>query len=389
LLEGPRSAPPIAVHLLVYSLARLGRLGEAEERLDATDGADAIPATDDRWEKWGLFADRARVLIYGGRLAEAQDMLMAAYGRVVGQPAAEARAYVAGQLAVLHLEQGRAQSAFLRASESSSLFLQLGRAYTARWYLAVAAEALALAGRADKAAEALDAHDSLHLPPALLNETNLLRARAWTAVATGDLPGARRQLEAAADIGEEIGDLVGTTSALHDLARIGRARHVAPQLAALADEVEGGLAAARALYATALAGRNSLVLDKVSHDFEALGAILYAAEASAEAAAALGRAGEVRKAAHAEQRASRLLARCEGALTPSVRSVTARVRLTPGELAAALQAAAGRTNREIAASMQLSVRTVESNLQRVYEKLGVSGRHELADALSDGPTPTQ
>jgi DNA-binding CsgD family transcriptional regulator len=28
---------------------------------------------------------------------------------------------------------------------------------------------------------------------------------------------------------------------------------------------------------------------------------------------------------------------------------------------------------------------VESHLQRAYEKLGVSGRHELADALRDQP----
>jgi DNA-binding NarL/FixJ family response regulator len=33
--------------------------------------------------------------------------------------------------------------------------------------------------------------------------------------------------------------------------------------------------------------------------------------------------------------------------------------------------------------MHLSVRTVENRLQRVYEKLGISGRHELAAALED------
>jgi DNA-binding CsgD family transcriptional regulator len=36
--------------------------------------------------------------------------------------------------------------------------------------------------------------------------------------------------------------------------------------------------------------------------------------------------------------------------------------------------------------MHLSVRTVETYLQHVYQKLGISGRHELADALHDEPT---
>jgi DNA-binding NarL/FixJ family response regulator len=41
------------------------------------------------------------------------------------------------------------------------------------------------------------------------------------------------------------------------------------------------------------------------------------------------------------------------------------------------------TSREIAETIVVSTRTVENHLQRVYEKLGVSGRAELADALGD------
>lgn len=160
---------------------------------------------------------------------------------------------------------------------------------------------------------------------------------------------------------------------------------MAARLAALADDVDGDLVAARAAYATAIADRDSEALEKVSADFEVLGASLYAAEASAEAAIFLRRAGRARYAAAAEQKAGRLLARCEGAITPAVQAITARVFLTPGELDAARQAAAGRSSRQIAADMQLSVRTVESRLQRVYEKLGVSGRRELGDALADLP----
>jgi DNA-binding CsgD family transcriptional regulator len=118
-----------------------------------------------------------------------------------------------------------------------------------------------------------------------------------------------------------------------------------------------------------------------------MGAILYAAEASAEAAVLLRRTGNARAAAAAEQKAARLPARCEGAATPPVRAIGARVRLTPGELDTAVPAAAGRSNKQIAGHLHLSVRTVESHLQRVYEKLGISGRHELAAALRDQPDP--
>jgi len=44
-------------------------------------------------------------------------------------------------------------------------------------------------------------------------------------------------------------------------------------------------------------------------------------------------------------------------------------------------AAAGRSNPEIAESLLLSRKTVENYLHRVYEKLGISGRAELAAAL--------
>jgi DNA-binding CsgD family transcriptional regulator len=120
-----------------------------------------------------------------------------------------------------------------------------------------------------------------------------------------------------------------------------------------------------------VAARDSQALGKVSGDFEDMGAMLYAAEASAEAAVLLRRAGQARDAAAVEQKAARLLARCEGAATPPVQIITARVRLTPGELDAAVQAAAGRSNKQIASDMQLSVRTVESHLQRVRQARGL------------------
>lgn len=44
-------------------------------------------------------------------------------------------------------------------------------------------------------------------------------------------------------------------------------------------------------------------------------------------------------------------------------------------------AAAGRFNREIAAELVVSVRTVESQLSAVFRRLGVRSRGKLATAL--------
>jgi DNA-binding CsgD family transcriptional regulator len=45
-------------------------------------------------------------------------------------------------------------------------------------------------------------------------------------------------------------------------------------------------------------------------------------------------------------------------------------------------AAEGSTNAEIAARLQISRRTVESNLARAYGKLGIRGRAQLSAALA-------
>jgi DNA-binding NarL/FixJ family response regulator len=40
--------------------------------------------------------------------------------------------------------------------------------------------------------------------------------------------------------------------------------------------------------------------------------------------------------------------------------------------------AAGQTNRAIAAELELSAKTVENNMARIFKKLGVSSRTQLA-----------
>jgi DNA-binding CsgD family transcriptional regulator len=56
--------------------------------------------------------------------------------------------------------------------------------------------------------------------------------------------------------------------------------------------------------------------------------------------------------------------------------------LTPREEAVARLAAEGRSSRDIADTLVISVRTVDLHLSRVYKKLGVDGRKQLRAALS-------
>jgi DNA-binding NarL/FixJ family response regulator len=56
--------------------------------------------------------------------------------------------------------------------------------------------------------------------------------------------------------------------------------------------------------------------------------------------------------------------------------------LTETERRIAGLAVAGLTNKEIAARVFVTVRTVETNLSKVYAKLGVRSRTELATRLS-------
>jgi DNA-binding NarL/FixJ family response regulator len=55
--------------------------------------------------------------------------------------------------------------------------------------------------------------------------------------------------------------------------------------------------------------------------------------------------------------------------------------LTPTELRVARLAAEGRTNREIAHELYVTLKTVEGHLARTYVKLGISSRSGLPGLL--------
>ena len=57
--------------------------------------------------------------------------------------------------------------------------------------------------------------------------------------------------------------------------------------------------------------------------------------------------------------------------------------LTPTEQRIAQLVVEGRKNREVADAMFISVKTVEANLSRIFHKLGVRSRTELARRIAD------
>jgi DNA-binding CsgD family transcriptional regulator/tetratricopeptide (TPR) repeat protein len=66
----------------------------------------------------------------------------------------------------------------------------------------------------------------------------------------------------------------------------------------------------------------------------------------------------------------------------TVTRATGRDALTERERAVAELVAAGRSNKAVAAALYLSEKTVEANLTRIYDKLGVRSRTELARSWS-------
>ncbi len=82
--------------------------------------------------------------------------------------------------------------------------------------------------------------------------------------------------------------------------------------------------------------------------------------------------------AFAERARRELLATGE---TVRARSIDTHDQLTPQEAQIARLAAEGRTNPEIGAELFISSRTVEWHLRKVYPKLDIASRRELAGAL--------
>ena len=254
---------------------------------------------------------------------------------------------------------------------------------TLRWAHGGQALVAAYQGRVGDAADALATLDRVGPSAVGFLDADLQRARAFHAAAAGDLPAARVILRDAAEQAEELGNVVLAAAAWHDLARVGSPAEAAAALARVLPRIDSGWNEPRLLHATALAHRDASAALEAAEQFAAMGAMLHALEAAAQAHA-LARADGLRSATQKAVAATLAYAeRCPGARTPAMRDA-ATIQLTPREREVAELVVGGRTSREAATSLGVSVRTVENLLQRVYTKLGIQDRAGLADVLSRG-----
>ncbi|WP_217921548.1 LuxR C-terminal-related transcriptional regulator [Miltoncostaea oceani] len=328
-----------------------------------------------------LLGLRGLALRHAGRLVEATRSSEALYRSMLGRGSALPSAVEGISLASIWLARGRVGTASRLFRESAVLLRDAD---------AVGMRAVALAGVAQAAAQGGDtlaSRDAVaELDDTLLGHrafsVELDLARAWSAASDGERTRAGAILTAAAAEARAGGRSVHAVQALHALARLGGAASAAPDLAVLAEGVEGPFAATAAAHAAALARGDADGLEAVAESLAGIGSVLVSAETWLAAAAAHSRDGREARARAAATRGAHLLRRCEGAAPPTLPDAPAE-DLTRREHEIAVLAAAGLSSREIAGRLVISVRTVDNHLLRVYRKLGVSGRRALADLLRE------
>jgi DNA-binding NarL/FixJ family response regulator len=115
-----------------------------------------------------------------------------------------------------------------------------------------------------------------------------------------------------------------------------------------------------------------------------LGARLHRARRRAEARERLRAALATFEELGAKPWAARARAELKAAGAVERRPVTDPDELTAQEVRVASAVATGATNREVAASLYLSPKTIEFHLGRVYRKLGIHSRAELATIVAAG-----
>ncbi|MET0908280.1 MAG: LuxR C-terminal-related transcriptional regulator, partial [Ilumatobacteraceae bacterium] len=275
---------------------------------------------------------------------------------------------------------GRPGPAKRAAIESATDFADVNHPSGLRWAHGASMLASALAGDRAAARDAVAIFDHLDEGVPFL-DVDVLRARAWAAWVLGHSSVAATLLREAAALAVDSGAVTLEAVALHDAFRLLRAP-VADRLAVLARRAPVPGIVLRCRHVAGVAAQDPDELLAVTAKFERVGALLLAAESAGDAARLATEQGRRSTARTAVGQRVRLADLCGNPLTPGLAGHQP-ITLTSRERDVATLAVEGRTSREIAQEFAVSVRTVDNLLQRVYVKLGVHGRAELAERMAE------
>ncbi|MEV0381405.1 AAA family ATPase [Nonomuraea sp. NPDC050643] len=315
-----------------------------------------------------------------GDLVTAWEVAEGGYREILAGPAPLMSAGSAGFRGLVECAQGRPVTAGLSLREAIAALqdrdtVRLTGVFMAGLGLASALGGDPAAARAwtGRAAARDNGANRLFAPWALL-------ADAWARAAAGELSEAAASAARAAALARAIGLPAVECRAHYDVARLAGVADLA-RLEELGARLGTPFSRTLATGARGLATLDGDTLSEAATGFTRLGHDLLAAEAATTAARAYREAGLGSRAVMAAERATRLRERCEGAVTPLLDHDHTAV-LTRREREVAVLAAR-HSSKHVAERLGLTVATVNNNLARVYAKLGISCRAELAALIDD------
>ncbi len=318
-----------------------------------------------------------------GDLDQARGAADAAYTAAQLSPSQQARAWAAMLVGLVTEVTGDVSTCVRALAEAERLWSTVRVWGFAVWCGAALARGQAESGDPDEAAITLERVAAFPRPPQMLCGHLLDLAKAWVAFGTGDRAGAAEHIHASVQHARANSSSANEAEAWHEAARLG----VLDLLDAVADpqswsRPRSALAAARFDLVDARRTGEPAAWERAAVGFASLGAHGYAAEAASGAATAYRKAGASRDAARMDALAGTHLAHTAGLATPLVARRTGTGPLTAREAEIARLAAGRLSNRQIAEHLVVSERTVENHLYRIFIKLAVSGRDDLASALA-------
>jgi len=346
------------------------RSASAGYRVQAESPRDAIHFT-------GLAEFHAYALLAAGYVDEAVEVAKREYERCADFPglsqwialaALGTTAIGKGDLTAARRYFRSASEGFGDTGDTGGVFYRIRIPFT---------EALARSGDVEAAVAASRVTALSRHPTWKYLEPTYLLATAWVSAAQGRTSEARDITARAAQFARNHGQPAREVLCLQTAVQFGDT-HCADRLAALAKQVEGPRGPLSARYARGLETADATGLDEVSRHFEAMGDVLAAADAAAQAASLHRRDGRIGSALTSSGRALLLAKQCGGAVSPALAAAKLPLPFTPREHEIIRLLSQGLSNKEIAGALSLSVRTVEGHVYQASTKIGISSRDELS-----------